>query len=104
MQCRARKVFKSEYGLMRIGNIFTCEPGLAKEYAKLGNVEIIPERFGDDRRTQDIKGAPRIKTGKELETENPPPSPNPIMAVSKIDGQGKPLLVSPPGRRSRRRT
>ena len=103
MQCRARKVFKSEYGLMRIGNIFTCEPLLAQQYARLGNVEILPEKFGPER-TQVITAAPRIKEGKGSSTENPPPSPNPITADSKIGGEVKPSFVSPPVRRSRRRT
>lgn len=104
MQCRARKVFKSEYGMMRIGNIFTCEPSLAQQYAKLGNVEILPDKFGDDRRTQALTTAPRIKSGKELPTENPPPSTNPITADSKVDGLTTMPSASRQGRRSRRRT
>lgn len=102
MQCRARKVFKSEYGLMRIGNVFTCEPALAQQYARLGNVEILPEKYGPER-TQAITAAPRIKQGKGSSTGNPPPSPDQITAVSKIDGEAKPLLVSHPVRRSRRK-
>jgi hypothetical protein len=103
MQCKARKAFKSEYGLMRIGNIFTCEPSLAKEYARLGNVEILPDKFGPDR-IQALTTAPRIKEGKELPTENPPPSPNPITADSKVDGLITMPSASRPGRRSRRKT
>lgn len=104
MQCRARKVFKSEYGLMRIGNVFTCEPSLAKEYERLGNIEILPDKFGDDRRTQALTAAPRIKAGKELPTENPPPSPNPTTADSKAGGLTTLSSALPPARRSRRRT
>ena len=103
MQCRARKVFKSEYGLMRIGNVFTCEPALAHEYARLGNVEILPEKYGPER-NQALTAAPRIKSGKGSSTENPPPSPSPVTADSKTDGATTRSLVSPPGRRSRRRT
>jgi hypothetical protein len=104
MQCRARKVFKSEYGMMRIGNIFTCEPSLAKEYARLGNIEILPDKFGDDRRTQALSAAPRIKEGKELPTENPPPSSNLTMADSKAAGLTTMPSASPRVPRSRRRT
>lgn len=103
MQVRARKAFKSEYGMVRIGNIFTCEPSLAKEYEKLGNVEIVPEKFGPDR-IQARTTAPHIKTGK-VESTEPPLSPvDQVTADLREGGQAAQSPASPPGRRSRRRT
>lgn len=103
MQVRARKVFRSEYGMVRIGNVFTCEPSLAKEYEKLGNVEILPDAPGPDR-IQARTTAPHIKSGKVESTENPQPSPNPSTAGSRDDGEERPLSALPPGRRSRKKT
>ena len=102
MQVKARKAFKSEYGLVRIGNIFTCEPSLAKQYEKLGNVEILPDPVGPDR-IQARTTAPHVKSGKESPTENPQPSPNPSTAGSTDVGAGRLSSVSPPARRSRKK-
>jgi hypothetical protein len=103
MQCRARKAFRSAYGTLRAGNVFTCEPTLAKQYAKDGDAEILSAAVGADR-VPALRTTPRIKVGKELETENPPPSPNPTTAGSKADGLTTMPCASPPGPRSRTTT
>jgi hypothetical protein len=63
MQCRARNAFKSEYGQIRIGNVFTCEAALAQGYAGRGDVEILPGTYGSQT-LRVITAAPRIKEGK----------------------------------------
>lgn len=103
MQCKARKAFSSRYGMMRPGNIFSSDPDYAKELQKLGMIEILPAKLGPDR-IQAHTTAPHIKTGKELSTENPQPSPNQDSAGLKDDGEAKPSSASRPVRRSRKRT
>ena len=103
VQARARATFKSRYGLIRTGQIFTSEKAYADEMVIRGNVEIIADKPQPDRH-QAFARAPLI-AGKGHATENQPhPSQNLDSAAPQDNGTAKPASSSPQGRRSKRKT
>ena len=103
VQARALTTFKSQYGLIRTGQIFTSDKSYADEMVLKRNVEIVPSTLKPDRR-QAFAAAPR-NAGKGHATEQPPSlSPSPDTADPQANGPEKPASSSRVVRRSKRKT
>ena len=102
MQLRAERTFLSRYGMIRMGQNFSAEPGYGQQLVAGGKAKPVPTPLQPDR-NQAFKRAPLTKEKKELPTE-PPASESPNTAVPQDDGSARPSLLSRAGRALRKKT
>jgi hypothetical protein len=101
VRLRAKGTFKSQYGMVRRGEIFWSEPGYAKLMVQKGNAEYEPsDREVRPERTQVIKEA---LSGKDPLPESLPDPVPQTQGEQPTNGQEIPASASPRGRRSRRK-
>jgi hypothetical protein len=108
IRLRARGTFKSQYGMVRRGEIFWSEPTYAKLMVQKGNADFEPSAMDErpkpiiePQRNQAVKEAPQGKDPTPEEHPDPPPQ---VRGEPITNGPAKHAYVSPRAPRSRRRT